>query len=383
MYCISSHVAFLVVALTLVGTLSVAIAQSCCEKIISAPSQDVANSKEIVDIFTSVVMINMDLNAMVYIQEKEFWLTQRYNMILSRKGTVRIHILTDNPTIYDQGIEAGFYMHRITVMNDTFYDMYAPSHSSGRGKAVQAIWNEYWNFYRWLQYSEVIKLWNSEHQAQPLELIKNIMAVDLDVLLIVNPHKLYFRALNSLGFSSHTEYDMAPLSPGTVVLFSSAGISAYAQYIWNWYSRPRPVIFENIKSIGSFRHRGKIHVSDIQVSIEFAVQNVARRPLCFVYEHSETERIVNVTNGMVAGKKIDKCMSEALECVPTHSYDMLLDDFNTLQVKGPLVYVGHSVGKVQHNAAHPQCYMVREYIRYELCAICYMLYITHHLQNYC
>lgn len=306
--------------------------------------QDTHRQHEYVDIFTSIIVSNFKPEEMLYISKGDFWLSLRYTMMLAKKHSVRIHVVTDSSAIYSHALEAGFLAHKV-VRNETFYNMYSPNHISAMGDASEVIAYEYYNFYRWVKYSEIVEAWNvgvSKTTQQIGMQIENIIAIDADVMFLLNPHKFFFRALHSLGYTSAEDFDMATISPGAMQLFSVRGLKKYADFIVEWYGRSPMTVSVQMRAISS-KYKGRFHFSDMQMGVYFAFQNQSARSLCFQFDPS-LERIVQMDR-----VKVDRCMIEKLECVPTQAYALL--DQDSIRVADGLIFAGV-------NETRPQCFMV-------------------------
>lgn len=315
--------------------------RSCCHKNAESPADQ---GHEVVDLFSSVLVSTFNANDMKYITHGDFWLLMRYNLLLTKRNSVRIHILTDSNDLLVRGQEAGFHMHKVE-MNNTFYDMYAPNHLSVLGSDAKFVKYEYFNFYRWIKYSEIVNDWNTKNAKDPVLQIKNIVAIDADVMFLLNPHKLFFRVLHSLGYtSSEDNFDMATVAPGAVQVFSATGLNKYGSFIYDWYNRPKQAIAADMDTIAGkvFDHQ---HFSDMQMGILFSHQNEVARSLCFQYDPALRSVV------LLNRSKIDRCMIDKLECVPAHAYSKLEPELSTMKIHDQRVYVGQDE-KVA------QCFMV-------------------------
>lgn len=314
----------------------------CCEheKLIFNAHE---HAHEVVDIFTSIIVSNFDEEDMQYIAEGDFWLTFRYSLLLTKRNTVRVHIVTDSDAIKAKAQEMGFYAHTVGI-NQSFYDLYEVSHVSAMGNHPSVVAYEYYNFYRWIKYSDIVQAWNDQHAQEPNLRIDNIIAMDLDVMFLVNPHKFFFRVLHSLGVKSSDDFEMTTVSPGALQIFSAHGLDTYGRFIYEWFDRPRLEIKRQTERIAS-TYKSRLHFSDMQFGVMFAYKNEAKRSLCYQYDPA-LERLVKTER-----VETPRCIVEALECLPTNRYELLEEDFETMSIRDQNVYT-------HGNEKLPQCFLV-------------------------
>jgi hypothetical protein len=218
------------------------------------------------------------------------------------------------------------------------------------GSGPEVVQYEYYNFYRWVKYADIVKKWNAKHAEAP---IKNIVAIDADLMFLVNPHKFYFRVLHSLGYTSAADFDVATVAPGALQIYSASGLIEYGHYILAWYGRPYEQILAQTHRIAS-PYMGRLHFSDKQIGVFFAHKDEERRSLCFQHDPA-LDRVVQMNR-----IETPRCMIEALECVPTNSYNLIEEDIDTMTINNRMVHVGRG-------EKLPQCFIVS---RGRLCVIC-------------
>lgn len=333
--------------------------QFCCRKNAAAPMLD--TSKEIVDVFSSVILATADPTEIKSLTLGPFWLAFRYMLLLAKKNTVRIHVITDSPIIHEKGLELGVHMYLIE-QNQTFYDLYAPNHVGSAEEKVYNVAFEYSHMYRWLKYADIVQNWNKNEASSKDEQhrIKNILALDSDLLFLVNPHKFYFRALRSLGYVTSDDFDIATIAPGSAQMFSVKGIKAYAHYIYQFYSRPTADIAKQLESVqvlvtsagSSGGGDGKRALfSDMQMGMLFAHESEGTRSMCFQYNkppHSLSREVLDLNR-----TDLDRCMVEKLGCQPIFGYSMYKEFNKALRVKDRLLFYGQ-------DEVYPQCFMVSQ-----------------------
>jgi hypothetical protein len=315
----------------------------------SSDSHDL-HQNEIVDIFATVYTNLFSVIDMPFVANGHYWLLFRYASLLQRKASLRWHMVTDSQAVYQQGAELGFNMYMISSfseLNSTYWSIYSPNHFSAiSGPGTKEY--EFLCFFRWILYSKIVQDWNANGNMMP---IRNILTMDSDVLLLSSPFKFYFKVLNSLQFSSSSEYDMVVVSPGALHLYSVHGLHMYADFIRTFYNRTSDVVEASVKSVAG-KLWGHYHFSDMQMAELFMLQNYSSRPPCFLYGPS-------IKIAPQYKPRIDKCLISKLGCIPVRKYD---EDF--LQIKDKSGAVGHHLRiEGRHiyggiNESLPLCFLV-------------------------
>ena len=148
-----------------------------------------------------------------YIDHGEFWLGYKLMRMLALNGTqnsltrLRLHIFTDTKWIVEQGQEQGYFMYDTTqpeyqTIDKRFRAQY-------KHKSRNSFEYEYLCFYRWHLFRRAIDTW--QDAAHPIE---NIMSVDSDVILLMNPFEYYHKSLDLLQFHNHSDFELVVVGPG-------------------------------------------------------------------------------------------------------------------------------------------------------------------------
>lgn len=347
-----AHAVFILLLLGVLDITQVVRAQPCCElKLVETDA--IANESEIIDIFSAVMVSNSDINDQQYIAHGDFWLTFRYNVLLTKKGSVRVHILTDSSVVFDQGEQLGFHMYRIEMIDEKFYRLYQPNYyvNKLRGRSQKELVFEYFNFYRWLKYTEVMELWNAKHKESPTKQIKNILAIDADVLFLRSAHEFYFQTLHSLSYRTSKDFEIIMVSPGALQLFSSQGLAEYSKYIVKFFSRSKQEIRTQCDEAAGKDIYGRLYFNDMHTAALFSREREQRRSLCFQYDR-HLEYDPSIERAAPQNRtQIDRCMVEKMKCVPTHNYGLHDMVMKTMVVKDRDIVVNEG-------ETLPQCFMV-------------------------
>lgn len=155
--------------------------------------------------------------------------------------------------------------------------------------------------------------WNQQSVHKPIE---RILALDLDVLMTINPAHFFHNVMHAVSASSsptggaNTKYDYVAITLGAVNLFTNRGLAAYADYIFQFYfNHTDDKIRQVHASYGKF-------FTDMMMSKEFFVRDTTTRNHCFDY----------TSNASAQGYKnwrlveANSCLLQRLGCIPMSNY---------------------------------------------------------------
>jgi hypothetical protein len=181
---------------------------NCCLDPASTTTVDHASLT--VDIFT-IISNPKDYQ---YIARGDFWVTFHL-LVLYAPNNVRIHIYTDTQKIIDIGMAQGYYMYDLRLMTEldnAFMSMYRPNHHS-----INTVEYEYLCFYRWHLFRNIIDNWGKMHSGEHYKPIQNIITMDSDVVITMDPTKFYAQVLSSLKYQSSNDFELIIIAPGKIL----------------------------------------------------------------------------------------------------------------------------------------------------------------------
>jgi hypothetical protein len=185
-----------------------------------------------------------------YILKGEFWLNLKLMKALSKSKNelMRFHIFTDTHWIVTHGTEQGYNMYDMTKMkeHDThFMNMYKINHHS-----INSVEYEYLCFYRWHLFRHAVDNWPDKTRP-----ITNIITMDSDVIITTNPVEYYFRTIQTLGYQNASQFELIVVAPGAMHLWSHHGLTAYSEYIYDWFNKSSSVVEENTKKVAGYLYK--------------------------------------------------------------------------------------------------------------------------------
>lgn len=265
-----------------------------------------------------------------YIQNGNFWITPAVIKAFIKMNDTRIHIFSETDAILRHGNSLGFpyFMHDMRsfqFLDVQFFGMYERNHHS-----INPMAYEYLCFYRWHLFRQAMQEWEKEYPASPMQ---RILTIDLDVLMLRNAAMFFEEVLQSLSLPRNTNYSSSFSTPlpiefsfelivianGAVHLWSPHGLTAYSDFIYNWYNQSSEAVLAKTKKHAGYLFN-VLHFSDMQMVKVFMDEKGETRNGCYVDAS---------LNGIWTRTSSHQCLLDALGCIPMGRYDDMMKN-NTL-----------------------------------------------------
>ena len=142
---------------------------------------------------------------------------------------------------------------------------------------------------------EIINLIDAGDENEP------IITLDADVVFMQPVDMMYSRVISTLSqgncSQAFEDFDVAVLGMGSVHLFSALGLSRYAKYIHDLYSKDVSSTFNHAKK------RGRRHYSDMDRMEEFVQEDRRLRSYCLTHYEFMPEESVDSVVGSWSSQK--------------------------------------------------------------------------------
>ena len=201
----------------------------------------------------------------------------------------RIHIVSDNKELLAQAQSLGFYAHDVETYRHTEQDellfsrihRFIPKDATNSSEIENSI-------YRWIIFGRIVDKWNAERNTTkhfrsmsdddfP---IFHVLTLDGDVLLTMNAAKFYHSTIQLFTGPYKTEddqfFELIPLALGVCNVFSRTGLSAFSQYLSNWFLQSKTEFDQHVAKLQRFQ------ISDKLLFKEFIEANLKTRSNCAI-----------------------------------------------------------------------------------------------------
>jgi hypothetical protein len=314
-----------------------------------------------------------------YYSKQYFWIlpsvAQSFSTVDNETQTsdTRIHIVTDSADILLRAKSLGYYGHDVNILNSKVTHAYRKLvHDSVSSLEYEVT------ILRWKYYRMIMNDWNKEYPNSPMT---RIVTLDGDVLMTMNVPAFFDSVIRSLTDTStlssterqitanQTRFEFINVALGVVGLFSPVGLSAFDEFIDEWYNGTIEEVLKRNYEVASYGKQN--FFSDMILQEKFIASNTIMRNRCFEYFLSTKEQ------GMSYYEKWrlqpnHQCLLMTLGCIPMSNYRSLLklspfirfliDGTNTprqvLQSASEKRITEYSLSIQAENEKYPYCFMV-------------------------